>query len=274
MSCVVADAEDVASGISPCGASGSRTQIQSFTDISNATEIRSSLQFDDAVATDRRERIIEIEGDRMRNAIRFIATAAALMMVANAAGAQNTARIIVAEDSKLWIDGTSNLHDWSCKADKIEAAIDVDATAAASMNVAAANAVKKVDVRIPVKSLHCNHGGMDGNVYKALKADAAPEISYILATLEAVPGAKDEVTLKTTGTLTIAGTANKIDMEVETTRLADGTIRAKGVVPVKMTDYGIQPPTAIFGRLKTGNDVKVNFELTLGAKAIAAAVEK
>ena len=39
-----------------------------------------------------------------------------------------------------------------------------------------------------------------------------------------------------------------------------------------MTDYGIKPPTAIFGRLKTGDEVKVNFELTVGAKAIAAAL--
>jgi len=43
-------------------------------------------------------------------------------------------------------------------------------------------------------------------------------------------------------------------------------------VPIKMTHYGITPPTAIFGRLKTGNEVKVNFELTVGAKAIAAAI--
>ena len=39
-----------------------------------------------------------------------------------------------------------------------------------------------------------------------------------------------------------------------------------------MTDYGIKPPTAIFGRLKTGDEVKVNFELVIGAKAIASAL--
>jgi polyisoprenoid-binding protein YceI len=140
------------------------------------------------------------------------------------------------------------------------------------MDVAAPSAVKKVEVRIPVKALHCNHGGMDGNVYKALKADQAPEISYIMATLEAVPGANDTMTLKTVGTLTIAGRENKVSMDVETTRLPDGTLKAKGLLPVKMTDYGIEPPTAIFGRLKTGDEVKVGFELTVGAKAIAEAI--
>jgi hypothetical protein len=38
-----------------------------------------------------------------------------------------------------------------------------------------------------------------------------------------------------------------------------------------MTEFGITPPTAIFGRLKTGDEVKVNFELSVGARAIAAA---
>ena len=208
----------------------------------------------------------------MKNTIRF--ATAALALIAAAAGAQNTARVVVAPDSKLWIDGTSNLHDWNCKADKIDAIIDMDAAAAAKMDVAAPKAVKKVEVRIPVRSLHCNHGGMDGNVYKALKADDAPEISYILATLEAVPGANDTMTLKTVGTLTIAGKENKVSMDVETTRLPDGALKAKGTLPVKMTDYGIQPPTAIFGRLKTGDEVKVGFELTVGARAIADAISK
>jgi polyisoprenoid-binding protein YceI len=206
----------------------------------------------------------------MKTTVRF--ATAALVFLGAAVGAQNTARVNVASDSKLWIDGTSNLHDWSCKTDKLDAAIDVDAVAAASVDIAAPAAVKKVDVKIPVKTLHCNHGGMDGNLYKALKADQSPEISYTLTTLEAVPGAKDEFTLKTTGTLTIAGKANTVTMDVEATRLADGSIRAKGSIPMKMTDFGIQPPTAIFGRLKCGDEVKVNFELNVGAKAIAAGV--
>jgi polyisoprenoid-binding protein YceI len=78
--------------------------------------------------------------------------------------------------------------------------------------------------------------------------------------------------LHTVGTLTVAGKENKVSMDVEATRLADGTVKAKGLVPIKMTDYGIKPPTAIFGRLKTGDEVKVNFELVIGAKAIASAL--
>jgi len=200
-------------------------------------------------------------------------TAIALLALTATVARAQTARVSVAPDSKLWIDGTSNLHEWSCKATSLEADVEIDAAAAAQVATGAPKALKKVDVKIPVKSLHCNHGGMDGNVYKALKADDAPEISYIMATFEAVQGdTKDSFTLKTAGTLTIAGKQNKVEMDVLATRMPDGTLLAKGTVPIKMTDYGITPPTAIFGRLKTGDEVKVNFELSIGAKAIDTAL--
>ena len=58
----------------------------------------------------------------------------------------------------------------------------------------------------------------------------------------------------------------------------DGLCEAYGVGGIIVAEatlsylgFGITPPTAIFGRLKTGDDIKVNFELTVGTKAIAAA---
>ena len=203
-----------------------------------------------------------------------IAGVALITLVAAAAGggAQETARVAVSPESKLWIEGTSNLHGWSCKATTLDAAVEIDPAAASQVAVAPPKALKKVHVKVPVKSIKCGHGGMDDNLYKALKADETPEISYILATFEAVPGeAKDTFMLHTIGSLTIAGKENKVSMDVVATRLADGTVKATGVVPIKMTDFGIKPPTAIFGRLKTGDEVKVNFELSVGARAIAAA---
>ena len=197
--------------------------------------------------------------------------AAALIGIATTAAAQETARVAVAPESKLWIEGTSNLHAWSCKTEKLDAVIEIDKGTA--LAVAPPKVLRRVEVKVPVKSLKCNHAGMDGNMYKALNADASPEISYIMATFDVVPGVeKDTFTLTTAGSLTINGKENKVSMEVTASRLPDGTVKATGMVPIKMTDYGIKPPTAIFGRLKTGDDVKVNFELTVGAKAIATAL--
>ncbi len=200
--------------------------------------------------------------------------AAALLGVLGAAGAAQTARVPVSADSKLWIEGTSNLHGWSCKAEKFDAAIELDAAAVADLATATPKVLKRVEVKVPVKALKCGHGGMDDNLYKALKADETPEISYILATFDAAAGEGDGFTLKTNGTLAIAGKENKLTMDVVAMRLPDGTVKATGMVPIKMTDFGIKPPTAMFGTLRTGDEVKVNFALTVGPKAIAAAIDK
>jgi polyisoprenoid-binding protein YceI len=202
----------------------------------------------------------------------YIAAAALLGVFATTGAAQTTARVAVSPESKLWIEGTSNLHGWSCKAEKFDAAIELDAAAVAELATATPKVLKRVDVKVPVKSLKCGHGGMDDNLYKALKADETPEISYILATFDAAPGEADAFALKTNGTLAIAGKENKLTMDVVATRLPDGTVTATGVVAIKMTDFGIKPPTAMFGTLRTGDEVKVNFALTVGAKAIAAAL--
>jgi polyisoprenoid-binding protein YceI len=204
----------------------------------------------------------------------YIAAAALLGVLTGTGVAQTTARVAVSPDSRLWIEGTSNLHGWSCKAEKFDAAIELDAVAVAEFATATPKVLKRVEVKVPVKALKCGHGGMDDNLYKALKADDTSEISYILATFDTAPGEAEGFTLKTNGTLAIAGKENKLTMDVVATRLPDGTVKATGMVAIKMTDFGIKPPTAMFGTLRTGDEVKVNFALTVGPKAIAAAIDK
>ncbi len=204
----------------------------------------------------------------------YIVAATLIGALAAISTAQTTARVAVGPDSKLWIEGTSNLHGWSCKAEKFDAAIELDAAAVAELATATPKVLKRVEVKVPVKALKCGHGGMDDNLYKALKADDKSEISYILATFDAAPGEADGFTLKTNGTLAIAGKENKLTMDVVAARLPDGSVKATGMVQIKMTDFGIKPPTAMFGTLRTGDEVKVNFALTVGPKAIAAAIDK
>jgi polyisoprenoid-binding protein YceI len=198
---------------------------------------------------------------------------AMLALVGTAAAAQTTARVPVAPESKLWIEGTSTIHDWTCKATSMDAAIEIDA-AAVQLAAAPPRMLKRVQVKVPVKALKCGHGGMDDNLYKALKADSDPQISYILASFEPSAEGATEFTLRTVGTLLIAGRENKIEMDVAAVRLPDGTVKATGTVPIKMTDFGIKPPTAVFGRIKAGDNIKVKFELSVGPKTMAALTEK
>jgi polyisoprenoid-binding protein YceI len=191
----------------------------------------------------------------------------ALCTFAGSARAQSI-RLAVAPESKLWIEGGSNLHGWSCKASSIDAMIDVDE---AFLKSNSPTLLKKVQVKVPVRNLKCGHGGMDNNLYKALKADDAPDISYILGTFDVVPGASDAFTVKSVGTLKIAGTEKTVNMDVTASKQPDGSLRAEGELPLLMTDFGVKPPTAMLGTLRTDNKVTVKFTLLVGSQTLTAA---
>ena len=215
---------------------------------------------------DRRNGAASYEGGTM--IATRIATAALMACIATAVSARISKSALVPRASS----GSRNIEPSrvELQGDALDAAIELDAVLRPV--TAPPKALKRVQVKVPVKSLKCGHGGMDNNLYKALKADESRTSATSWPSFEAAPRRHEGTfTLHTIGTLTIAGKENQSDDGRHRDRLPDGSVMAKGLVPIKMTDFGIKPPTAIFGRLKTGNEVKVNFELTIGAKAIAAA---
>ena len=203
--------------------------------------------------------------------IKTLTSLALLTLVGSFAQAQSTVALAVRPDSKLWIEGGSNLHAWSCKASAFDASIVVD-PAFAKESAAMPKFLQRVEVRIPVMNLKCGHGQMDKNLYKALKADDKSTITYTLGSFDVASAeTKGAADLKTVGKLQIAGQENEIKMDVTATWLADGSIRAEGTLPILMTDFGIKPPTALLGTLKTDNKVTVKFQLNVGPETIVAA---
>jgi polyisoprenoid-binding protein YceI len=200
----------------------------------------------------------------MRIPLIGVALIAAAAVNANA----QTARATLAPASKIWIEGTSNVHDWKMEATQIDAQIELDPAGLASAPAAMITSVK---LTIPAKTLKSEHDTMAENARKALKADKNPNIIYTLVKVEAVTAeAKDGFTLKAAGTLNLAGVENAVTAEIVAIRLADGTIKATGTVPVKMTAFQVKPPTAMLGAIRCGDEVKVKFDLVVGPKVIAA----
>src|SRR5204863_8971102 len=140
----------------------------------------------------------------------------------------------VGADSRLWIDGTTNLRRWSCKAAVLDAAIDVDVGFREAADFP--RYLRKVQVQVPVAELKCGREQMDRSLRKALKADDSTPITHILATFDVVNGgATDSVTVHTIGTLTLAGRENRVKMEVTMTRLSEDGVEARGELPILMT---------------------------------------
>lgn len=101
-------------------------------------------------------------------------------------------------------------------------------------------------------------------MYAALKSSSPSEPTFIAAVLDSLPMTDGNArTVEISGHLNIAGVERPIKISVLGDRLADGTLRARGTLPILMTDYGITPPRPWGGILRTANKVLIQFEIFL-----------
>jgi polyisoprenoid-binding protein YceI len=196
---------------------------------------------------------------------------ASLVAIATA-GAQTPdgVKLVVGPESELSFEGTSTLHGFHCKTTKLQVSASADPTYMEAKLSQMNRPLKSIEVVIPVKSLSCGNKGLEENMFKTLKADKFPEIRYQLSTYEIASVAEHQVTLKSVGTLTVAGNQKQIEMIVKTDHSADGNAVAVGTQPILMTDFGIKPPVFMLGTLKTGNKIVVSFKLNVAPRIVAA----
>ena len=152
----------------------------------------------------------------------------------------------VKPSSRLWIEGGSNLHDWSCEAKKVDAEVEVDP--------GTPQLARGLAVHIPVEDIDCGNGGMNSRLRDALKTRS---IDFKLISAERLPG--EGVKLKARGELTIAGQTKIANIYVNGVVQPDGSIRASGALPMKMSTFGVEPPSVVF--LHTHDEITVKFEL-------------
>src|ERR1700734_504534 len=106
-----------------------------------------------------------------------------------------------------------------------------------------------------VHSIKSSEGSMmNNNTYKALKADKNPEIIFRITTpVTSIKAGLPTTTISVKGNLTIAGVTNPVTMQVNASIQDHTVLSFEGSQIIKMSDYGVTPPTAFFGMLKTGN---------------------
>jgi polyisoprenoid-binding protein YceI len=209
--------------------------------------------------------------------IRTIAVASLMALAAGALSAQTgtAVRLQLAPGSQLTFDGTSTLHGFTCTTKTMQAYIDVDPAYQTANLSTLAHPIVAVQVVIPVRSLSCG-GELEKNMFNTLNASQYPYIVYKLASYDIVSGTASAAafTGDTKGVLTISGKANPIAMNVGASRTSDGVVTATGEQAIKMSDFGIKPPTFMLGTLRVRDELKVRFTLKATSAAVAAAVNE
>lgn len=152
------------------------------------------------------------------------------------------------------ITGTSTLHNWTVVAGEV-----TDFPENLSITIEEGQTIDSFAFKVSVASLDGGRGpSMNGKIQKALKATTAPMIVY-QQTAPALITQKEEVwMLQSTGNLTLAGVQKELSVQVLLEK-EENQLVFKGSTPLKMSEFGMTPPSAMFGQIQTHDDIAVHF---------------
>ena len=165
------------------------------------------------------------------------------------------------EGSTMLIAGTSTLQDWSSDVTKINGTVSLN-DKLYRKGVKKGDKFEGVSVSVPVLSIKSPRGAtMEQKIYNALKSETNPDIKFTLTENQVTTAAKDSFLLETKGMLEIAGKSKPVTIVVTGKKLADESFSFEGSHKINMKEYEVEPPTAMFGQIVTGEEVEISFKL-------------
>ena len=167
-------------------------------------------------------------------------------------------RINDAKEIDMKLSGTSTLHKWSMSTKTFNSEANFDFKSGDENQLIA---LKSLTFTLEVTNLKSDEASLDKNAYKALNAEQHKDILYKLLSAKVSTKTQGKYLIKTSGSLSIAGVTKEITMDVYCVLNKDATITCTGSDKLKMTDYNIKPPSFMFGAMKTGDDITLDFTL-------------
>jgi hypothetical protein len=167
-------------------------------------------------------------------------------------------------ESRLWVEGTSNVRPFTCEAKELDVQVETDQAPVVAKVVAGEKVVRAVVVTVPSKSLDCEDGNkkMNEHMLKAIKAGNNPTIEFRLQSYD-LAHEGDGANALLTGTLKLGGVEKPVTIDAVATSAGEGLLQVTGAYELRMTDYGLEPPKLMLGAFKVNDPVKVSFDLLL-----------
>jgi polyisoprenoid-binding protein YceI len=168
--------------------------------------------------------------------------------------------------SNLTIEGDSTLHPYRTRATRIDASFNLDPQGPKLLAEALEKGtVKSAEIEVAVGAFTSGESGLDENLRKALRASKTPFIHFHLSSYQlTAPSAGSSFGLLLHGTLSVAGVEKPVDVPAQVFAKASG-LSVTGVLPLRMTDFKVDPPVLMLGMIRCKDAVAVKFELELPA---------
>lgn len=182
--------------------------------------------------------------------------------------------VAILQPSRIFVAGKSNVNRFSCDCEQ-------------NFSVARPNCYWRADpptlvfentrLRLQAENLDCGNKVMNRDLRNTLQADQHPEIRLDLQQLrfsggsitDAISSDWTELTAHTL--LTMAGETRPANIRFRGRSVGHEVYELVGVHEVRMTDFGVEPPTALMGLVKVEDRMEIHFKLWLSVRSQANA---
>jgi polyisoprenoid-binding protein YceI len=161
------------------------------------------------------------------------------------------------EGSKMTIEGTSSLHNWQMEVN------DMNCLTKFAIDGRKITSIQSLEFSCLPTSIVSDSKLMDKKTYEALKVESYSKIDFKMIKGEIISRTGDEFNGMVTGNLFIAGQTREIKVPFRGNFLDNGQLMVEGKVDLKMSEFKIEPPTAMFGTLKTGDEISIIYSFML-----------
>ena len=151
--------------------------------------------------------------------------------------------------STLRIEGTSTVNAFSC----------------GTSEVSGRGTIEPVSGRLNVSagSFDCGIRRMNQDFRNALRTDEHPFIRFAITGAEMIEPADENgwALVRAFGTLELAGERRSVTIIAQANRIEHNKVHLQGSHDLRMTHFGVTPPSGLFGMVRAHDDITVHFDL-------------
>ncbi|MEP5612286.1 MAG: hypothetical protein ABJP45_08550 [Cyclobacteriaceae bacterium] len=195
--------------------------------------------------------------------LKFSAFLSLILLSAFSFGQNSTFNKVDVESSIFVIKGSTNVNRFECEMNQAYENEQLVVRSSREDRIISFDGLK---LCYPVSGFQCAIKAMSKDLQQTLKSDEFPclfmEINKIIIAEE--NDAIENLKVKSEVTITIAGTT--VTMIIEDGQVvnhSENSLTLFGNKVLKMTDFGIEPPTKFLGLVQVTNDLDVTFEIKL-----------
>lgn len=160
------------------------------------------------------------------------------------------------------IDGDSNARDWDAKVSISEGTLVLNEVEDMSIDKLTPEVFSSMKMTMPVEDIDSDSRRLNSNLHEYLLEDDHPNITFELIEITDIEVNGDTAIITAEVVINAAGVDHTTSMTVNATMNSDSSITFSGSKELLMTNFDIEPPTAVFGTIRARDEMEIRFNVT------------